>query len=364
METTAAGGGLEGANEVMWPVAAAVTTTDRRVRPAAARRRVRPASSSRCCRSASSCASIASLFECLVILPAHYLDFGSRRNASANGAGGTSGAGSARISAIAKLRGSRWTVASIWLRAGATSALLRARGPTPLRVSPCCFVAVPRRRRRSWRDAAARSCSSRASTSNFNGDASRRRRTASLERTSARVVGSHRGRACATMRGDDLTDFNTIDRTLAIDLNYDRIIAPNLSLTYGRHSSRPRRTRLQPAGASSSAYAERLAHRVPDEPMPNDLVELRVGAGAPTDRRSEGPSRSGSRARTSALNKSHRGRAEGLPRDDPGRLRDRRQPEGGAAGDPPGDRRRARGGVRADLRRSRARAARRERRRR
>ena len=70
---------VHGTEEVMWPVIAAVTTTMRRFWAAAARRghvgKVRrdPA------EGRDLLCLLASLFECLVILPAHYMDFGSRR---------------------------------------------------------------------------------------------------------------------------------------------------------------------------------------------------------------------------------------------------------------------------------------------
>ncbi len=71
---------LKGANEVMWPVICAVTTTMAAFAPLLLVEGT-PGKFVSILPKAVIVCLVASLFECLIILPAHYLDFGSRRGA-------------------------------------------------------------------------------------------------------------------------------------------------------------------------------------------------------------------------------------------------------------------------------------------
>lgn len=213
---------LEGANEVLWPVAAAVTTTVAAFAPlllvggtAGKFVSVMPKCVVVCL--------IASLFECLVILPAHYLDFGSRRGADQGHAAAANASLAARAAAFfSGLRG-RMDRGFDRLRDVYTRALRPV--VTHRFAFAALFVAALM---------ATAALSTRLRFELFPGEFSNFNITLeappdfSLERTSALTLEIEQ--ILLDMPEEDILDFNTVVG-LSIDLNYDRIIAPNLALT-------------------------------------------------------------------------------------------------------------------------------------
>lgn len=92
---------VEGANEVLWPVVCAVATTCAAFAPLLLVGGTSGKFVEALPKAVIVCLS-ASLFECLVILPAHYLDFGSRQQRGADSPGGNRGFGGvfSRVGAV------------------------------------------------------------------------------------------------------------------------------------------------------------------------------------------------------------------------------------------------------------------------
>lgn len=211
---------IEGANEVLWPVTAAVATTVAAFSPlllvggtAGKFVSVMPKCVVICL--------IASLFECLLILPAHYLDLGSRHRAQDAPADGATGPW-ARASAFFGGLRRRMDGGFDALRRG----YLRVLHPviTHRFAFGVLFVALI---------VLTAAASTRLRFELFPGEFSSFNISleappdASLERTSevARRIEAR----LLEMPESDIEDFNTIVG-MSIDLNYDRIMAPNLAL--------------------------------------------------------------------------------------------------------------------------------------
>ncbi len=216
---------LEGANEVLWPVAAAVTTTVAAFAPlllvggtAGKFVSVMPKCVVVCL--------IASLFECLVILPAHYLDFGSTRKSSSDEATPAPDRPASALRRFGSSIGSMRTGmdgAFDWLRTVYKKAL-RPVVTHRFAFSMLLLSAL----------VATASLATRLRFELFPGEFSSFNIAVeappdySLERTSAITLEIEK--VLLDMSEDDILDFNTVVG-LSIDLNYDRILAPNLALT-------------------------------------------------------------------------------------------------------------------------------------
>jgi len=215
---------LAGANEVLWPVAAAVVTTIAAFAPlllvggtAGKFVSVMPKAVIVCL--------IASLFECLLILPAHYLDFGSRR-----------GTGSRSAAEGARKGSTPWQQLVGFfegLRIAMDGAFDRLRGVYRRALQPIIthrfsfgvlFGAIL---------LATAAGSTRLQFDLFPGEFSKLNISLeappdfSLEQTSA--VTRRIEKRLLSMPKNDIEDFNTVVG-LSIDLNFDRILAPNLAL--------------------------------------------------------------------------------------------------------------------------------------
>ncbi len=257
---------VEGANEVLWPVTAAVTTTVAAFAPlllvggtAGKFVSVMPKCVVVCL--------IASLFECLLILPAHYLDFGSRTGTAAAATGTRLGPGP-----------------GLWRRVvGFFEALRRGmdRGFDRMRARYLTLLHPVINHRASFvalllaflfLTAAA---STRLAFNLFPGEFSNFNISLesppdySLEQTSA--ITKRIEALLSEMPESDIQDFNTVVG-LSIDLNYDRILAPNLALT----------SVAIPQTEENQLRPDRVMRRV-DEVLqrfaaenPNDVVALRV----------------------------------------------------------------------------------------
>lgn len=214
---------LEGSNEVLWPVATAVATTVAAFAPlllvggtAGKFISVMPKCVVVCL--------IASLFECLLILPAHYLDFGSRQGARAKVA-----AGGGRTGPIGAASGFFDS-----LRMG------MERGFDSLRAGYLVLLRPVIRHRVSFLALFAAfllltvAASTRLTFDLFPGEFSTFNISveappdSSLEQTAA--ITREIEAILLSMPQEDILDFNTIVG-LAVDLNYDRVIAPNLAVT-------------------------------------------------------------------------------------------------------------------------------------
>lgn len=210
---------VNGANEVLWPVTAAVLTTVAAFAPLL----LVGGTAGKFVSVLPKCVVVcllASLFECLVVLPAHYLDFGSR---SSHGARPDRGG---RFGPLLGLFGG--------LRSSMDRAFERlreryARAIRPVLTNRVAFLAL----------FAAGLLATIAGTTRiqlelFPGEFSSLTINLeappdfSLERTSE-ITRAIEERLLA-MPEEDIEDFNTIVG-LSVDLNYDRIIAPNLALT-------------------------------------------------------------------------------------------------------------------------------------
>jgi len=257
---------LKGSNEVLWPVATAVMTTVAAFAPLLLVGGTGGKFVSVMPKCVVVCL-IASLFECLLILPAHYLDFGSRQSARAKAAArqGTS------------LLGPLAPVQSFFesLRIGMERFFdtLRAGYLVVLRpvithrfsflVLFAAFLMLT---------AAA---STRLKFDLFPGEFATYNISLeappdfSLEQTSA--VTEDVEAILMDLPEGDVLDFNTIVG-LAVDLNYDRIIAPNLALT----------TVAIPQTEQNQIHPQRVLDRVEErmqayaDEHPESVVELRV----------------------------------------------------------------------------------------
>ncbi|MDC1294712.1 efflux RND transporter permease subunit [Myxococcota bacterium] len=255
---------LEGANEVLWPVAAAVLTTIAAFAPLL----LVGGTAGKFISVMPKCVVVclaASLFECLLILPAHYLHFGSRR-----GAGSGPDALAAGASPWARVQyffaGLRTSMDRGFdaLRRGYLSILrpiLTHRFAFAMLLAMALFVTA--------------AASTRLKFELFPGEFSNFNISVeappdfSLERTSAVTLEIEK--LLLEMSDEDILDFNTIVG-LSIDLNYDRILAPNLALTSvaipqtDANQLRPQDV-LQRVRERLGAYAAE---------HPDDIVALRV----------------------------------------------------------------------------------------
>ena len=257
---------LVGSNEVLWPVATAVTTTIAAFAPlllvggtAGKFISVMPKCVVVCL--------VASLFECLLILPAHYLDFGSRQ--------------SARAKAAAAGDRSRGGVAGTVLGFFGKGRIGMEKGFDALRAGYLFLLAPVIRHRFSFAvlflaflmvTAAA---STRVRFDLFPGEFATFNISLesppdySLEQTSEVTQGIEA--ALLDLPEEDILDFNTIVG-LAVDLNYDRIIAPNLAMTTVA-IPQTERNQLRPQDVLERV---REAMREFEAEHPGDIVTLRV----------------------------------------------------------------------------------------
>ena len=205
---------LNGANEVLWPVVAAVTTTAAAFAPLL----LVEGTAGKFIEVLPKCVVvclIASLFECLIILPAHYLDFGSRNAAKAPSRSGLRGIferlrygmdrGFDRLRALyllalAPVVRHRFAFGVLLIAFLVWSAASAVR--LPIELFPGEYL-------------------------NFN-ISLESPPDYSLEQTSA--LAEQIEERLARFPDSDIDDYNTIVG-LSVDLNYDRILAPNLSLT-------------------------------------------------------------------------------------------------------------------------------------
>lgn len=257
---------LVGSNEVLWPVATAVTTTIAAFAPlllvggtAGKFISVMPKCVVVCL--------VASLFECLLILPAHYLDFGSRQSARAR-------------AEAARHRPRRGFVgrATGFFENGRVG---MEKGFDALRAGYLVLLAPVIRHRFSFAvlflaflmlTAAA---STRVRFDLFPGEFATFNISLesppdySLEQTSE--VTERIEAVLLAMPEEDVLDFNTIVG-LAVDLNYDRIIAPNLAMTTVA-IPQTERNQLRPQDVLERV---RKAMREFEARHPEDIVTLRV----------------------------------------------------------------------------------------
>lgn len=218
---------VEGANEVLWPVTAAVLTSVAAFAPLI----LVAGTAGKFVSVLPKCVVVcllASLFECLVILPAHYLDFGSRTGAKKLGADPTDGRSpdppsiTRRIAApFAPMRSAMdrgfdrlrdvyvGALRPVLTHRLAFSALLvafllaalAAATRLPVELFPGEYVSFN-------------------ITLETEPDFSLEQTAALADEVEKRLLANH---------SEDVKDFNSITG-LSIDLNYDRILAPNLAL--------------------------------------------------------------------------------------------------------------------------------------
>ncbi|MBW2268885.1 MAG: efflux RND transporter permease subunit [Deltaproteobacteria bacterium] len=209
---------VNGANEVLWPVTAAVTTTVAAFLPLL----LVEGTAGKFVAVLPKCVVVcllASLFECLVILPAHYLDFGSRsaaKRAADDARGWRRG--------VAFFQGLRYRMDRGFdrLRAGYRIALAPvithrfAFGVLTLSSMLAAFAGAQRLPVELFPGEYLSFNISLESPPDY-----------SLQQTSA--LASQIEARLAAMPSSDIRDFNTVVG-LSVDLNFDRILAPNLAL--------------------------------------------------------------------------------------------------------------------------------------
>jgi HAE1 family hydrophobic/amphiphilic exporter-1 len=209
---------VNGANEVLWPVAVAVLTTVAAFAPLL----LVDGTAGKFVSVLPKCVIVcllASLFECLVVLPAHYLDFGSRTADRPVHAQQTLWWRTVHF--FEGLRG-MMDQAFDGLRVGYQRALgpvLTHRFSFAMLVLALVFATFAGSTRLRFE-----LFPGEFSTLNISLEAPPDH---SLEQTAELVRGIET--RLAAMPSDDVKDFNSIVG-LAIDLNYDRILAPNLAL--------------------------------------------------------------------------------------------------------------------------------------
>ena len=251
---------VKGANEVMWPVTAAVMTTVAAFAPLL----LVGGTAGKFVEVLPKCVVVcllASLFECLLILPAHYLEFGSRGHARVARAGAR---GWRRLAAYPERLRIQMDRGFDRLR----GYYLRALRPViehRLSFNALLFAVI----------LAALAGAMRLPIVLFPGEyqsftiSLEAEPDYSLERT-AEIVDAIEARLSA-MPGSDVQDFNTTVG-LAVDINYDRIIAPNLALTYVGITQ----------NEANQIEPEAVLERVDEEmrrlraERPEGIVELRV----------------------------------------------------------------------------------------
>jgi len=257
---------LKGSNEVLWPVATAVMTTVAAFAPLLLVGGTGGKFVSVMPKCVVVCL-IASLFECLVILPAHYLDFGSRQSARAKAAAKQSTSLLGPLAPVQTFFESlRIGMERLFdtLRAGY---LVMLRPVITHRFSFLVFFAAF-----LMLTAAG---STRLNFDLFPGEFSTYSVSLesppdfSLEQTSA--VTRDLEAILMDLPEGDVLDFNTIVG-LAINLNYDRIIAPNLALTTVA-IPQTEQNQIRPQAVLDRAK-ERMKAYAADHP--ESVVELRV----------------------------------------------------------------------------------------
>ncbi|NNL65869.1 MAG: efflux RND transporter permease subunit, partial [Myxococcales bacterium] len=202
---------VNGAGEVLWPVTAAVTTTCAAFAPLLLVEGTAGKFVSVLPKAVVVCL-IASLFECLVILPAHYLDFGSRRG---------HGAPTGREGLFTRMRLAvdRAFDALRGAYRGAIRRIITHRASFAALTLSLLFAAYA-----GAQYLKVELFPGEYSDFNISLEAPP---SYGLERTAA-IVSGIEARLLA-MPESDIEDFNTTVG-LAVDLNYDRIIAPNLAM--------------------------------------------------------------------------------------------------------------------------------------
>jgi multidrug efflux pump subunit AcrB len=214
---------IEGANEVLWPVTAAVVTSIAAFVPLI----MVAGTAGKFISVLPKCVVVcllASLFECLVILPAHYLDFGSRRGAEAVADRGTGVVLSPWQRLVDFFSGLRYAMDRGFNRL--RTAYVRALRPVLThRFSFGLLLGALL--------LAALSASTRLPIELFPGEYNtfnislETQPDYSLEETSNLLKQVEQ--RLLSVHSADVKDFNSIVG-LSIDLNYDRILAPNLAL--------------------------------------------------------------------------------------------------------------------------------------
>ena len=209
---------INGANEVLWPVVTAVLTTISAFAPLLLIEGTAGKFISVLPKCVVVCL-IASLFECLVILPAHYLDFGSRGGTKARPSGTTPWH---RLAAI--FEGLRTgmdrgfdNLRAVYLRA--LRPILKHRPAFSVLFVALLFATYAGSQHLKFE-----LFPGEFSTLDVNLETPPH---FSLERTSA-IVEMIEERILV-MPKEDILDFNTVVG-MSVDLNYDRIIAPNLAI--------------------------------------------------------------------------------------------------------------------------------------
>jgi len=251
---------VKGANEVMWPVTAAVVTTVAAFAPLL----LVEGTAGKFVGVLPKCVVvclIASLFECLVILPAHYLDFGSRGRAQ--GRGRDRGGVWRYLAFLGGLRG-RMDRGFDGLRGRYVSVL------RPVITHRFAFAALL-----CASLLAALAGATRLPVVLFPGEfqsftvSLEAEPNSSLEQT-AEIAEAIEARLAA-LPDSFILDFNTTVG-LSVDINYDQIIAPNLSLTYvGITQSEA--NQINPEAVLERVDEEMQALRAE---RPEGIVELRV----------------------------------------------------------------------------------------
>ena len=251
---------VEGTNEVLWPVVAAVSTSVAAFAPLLMVGGTMGKFISVLPKAVVVCL-VASLFECLVILPAHYLHFGSRR-----GAGHRSGTSTNRVSAlldrvhVAVDRGFD-RVRDGYLRA--LDVVIRhtfSFGVLVIAFLVAAAAGFTHLKFDLWPGEYSNFTINLETPSSF-----------SLERT-AGVVDELEARLVALPEGL-IADFNTTIG-MTFDLNYDRISAPNLAMSMVELADNEQ-NRLAPERALA-AVREELAEFAAEHP--DSVRELRADA--------------------------------------------------------------------------------------
>jgi HAE1 family hydrophobic/amphiphilic exporter-1 len=256
---------IEGANEVLWPVTAAVLTTVAAFVPLILVSGVAGKFVSVLPKCVVVCL-IASLFECLVILPAHYLDFGSRRGTKdiERTPGGA--------------QRSKWRrIVDFFsrLRHAMDLGFDRLRGVYANSLRPVITHRVAFGALVAAFLLAAAAAGTRLPFELFPGEyisfnvSLETETDFSLDQTSA--VAKKIERRLASAHAADVEDFNSIIG-MSVDLNYDRILAPNLALiTVAIRQTEENRLRPEATLQRIKADIERFAEEEQD-----GIVALRI----------------------------------------------------------------------------------------
>lgn len=253
---------VNGTNEVLWPVVAAVMTSIAAFAPLLLVEGTAGKFVSVLPKCVVVCL-VASLFECLVILPAHYMDFGSRSGARKPG----------EVSERALWRRVPLFFESLRYRMdGAFDALRRTYTKA---------LSVVLEHRFSFNVLtlsvviAAYAGATRLQTELFPGEYSdftvslESPPSYSLDMTSDVMEGVER--RLEGMIGTEIDDFNTTVG-LAVDLNYDRVVAPNLAMAFVA-IAQTEQNQLKPERVLQLVNRELESYRAEH---PADIVELRV----------------------------------------------------------------------------------------